>query len=82
MGLDGYQGKRVNLNVDKSFIPLDSTSCEFGQWFHTYAQHLSKFDSIGSFINRIEEHHNALHETYAHIYTIFFVLPEQRSLLA
>ena len=80
-GLDGYQGKKVDLNVDKSFIPLDSSSCQFGQWFDTYAIHLAKFDSIGRFINRIEEHHNALHETYANIYSIFFVMPEKRSLL-
>ena len=80
-GLDDYQGKRVNLNVDKSFISLESSSSEFGQWFYTYGQYLSKFDSIGRFINRIEEHHNAVHESYAHIYTIFFVEPEQRSLL-
>ncbi len=80
-GLDGYQGKKVNLNVDKTFIPLDSTSCKFGQWFDTYAVQLAKFDSIGRFINRIEEHHNALHDTYAKIYEIFFILPEKRSIL-
>ena len=80
-GLDGYQGKKVSLNVDKTFIPLDSSSCQFGQWFDTYAQQLAKFDSIGRFINRIEEHHNALHTTYSHIYSIFFVLPEKRSIL-
>jgi len=80
-GLAGYQGKRVDLNVDKTFIALDGSSCEFGKWFHTYAQHLSKFESIGRFIQRIEEHHNALHETYSYIYTIFFVVPEQRSFL-
>jgi hypothetical protein len=80
-GLDGYQGKKVDLKVDKTFIPLDSSSCAFGQWFDTYAVQLAKFDSIGRFINRIEEHHNALHTTYAHIYSIFFVLPEKRSLI-
>lgn len=80
-GLDGYQGKKVSLNVDKTFIPLDSASCQFGQWFNTYATQLAKFNSIGNFVNRIEEHHNALHATYAHIYSIFFVLPEKRSIL-
>jgi len=80
-GLDGYQGKKVTLNVDKTFIPLDSSSCQFGQWFDTNAHKLEKFDSIGRFINRIEAHHNALHATYAKIYSIFFVLPEKRSLL-
>lgn len=80
-GLDGYQGKKVTLNVDKTFIPLNSSSCAFGKWFNTYAEHLAKFDSIGRFINRIEEHHNTLHETYAHIYSIFFIIPEKRSII-
>jgi len=80
-GLDGYQGKKVNLDVDKTFIPLDSSSCKFGQWFDKYAEHLSKFGSIGRFVNRIEEHHNALHATYSHIYSIFFIVPEKRSII-
>ena len=80
-GLNGYQGKQVDLNVDKSFLPLDSSSCSFGKWFHDFAVHLSKFDSIGRFIHRIEEHHNTLHETYEKIYFIFFVKPEQKSFL-
>jgi hypothetical protein len=80
-GLDGYQGKKVDFNVDETFIPLDSSACQFGQWFDTYATYLAKFDSIGRFINRIEEHHNALHTTYSHIYSIFFVVPKKRSLL-
>ena len=80
-GLDGYQGKKVDLNVDKTFIPLDSSSCQFGQWFDAYAIHLAKFGSIGRFINRIEEHHNALHTTYASIYSIFFIVPAKRSFI-
>jgi len=80
-GLDGYQGKKVDLKVDKTFIPLDSSACKFGQWFDRYSEHLAKFNSIGRFINRIEEHHNALHATYSHIYSIFFVLPQKRSIL-
>ena len=52
-GLDGYQGKKVDLKVDKTFIPLDSASCKFGQWFDTYAVHLAKFDSIGRFIKAL-----------------------------
>jgi len=80
-GYDGFRGNKVDVSVDKSFIPLDSSECEFGKWFDTYAVKLAKYDSIGRFINRIEEHHNALHETYAHIYSVFFVLPEKRSFL-
>ena len=80
-GYDGFQGKKVDISVDKSFIPLDSSECKFGKWFDIYAVELSKYESIGRFVNRIEEHHNALHETYAHIYSVFFIIPEKRSLL-
>lgn len=80
-GLDGYQGKKVDLNVDKTFISLDSSACLFGQWFDTHAIQLTKFNSVGRFIDRIEEHHNILHETYAKIYKIFFIVPEERSIL-
>jgi len=80
-GIHGYKGERVDLNVDKTFIPLDSTSCEFGKWFEHFCIPLSKIDSIGKFTQRIEEHHNALHETYEAIYFIYFVKPEQKSFL-
>ena len=80
-GLNGYQGKKVYLDVDKTFVPLDSSSCEFGEWFDNFAIHLSKFDSIGSFVERIKVHHEAVHETYEKIYFIFFVKPEQKSFI-
>ncbi len=80
-GIDGYQGKKVALTIDSTFIALDSSASEFGIWFNTYGLHLSKFDTIGRFIDRIEEHHTAVHNTYAYIYTIFFVRPQKRSLL-
>ena len=80
-GIHGYKGEMVDLNVDKTFIPLSSTSCEFGKWFEHFCIPLSKIDSIGNFTHRIEEHHNTLHETYEAIYFIFFVKPEQKSFL-
>lgn len=80
-GLDGYKGEKVPMEVDKTFIPLESSRCHFGQWFNAYGIHLAKFHTIGKFIRRIEEHHNAVHEIYSKIYTIFFVLPEQRTKL-
>jgi hypothetical protein len=80
-GMDGYKGQKVELNVDKSYIPLDSSHCEFGKWFENFAIHLASFDTIGKFIHRIEEHHNAVHKTYEKIYYIFFVKPEKRSIL-
>ena len=80
-GIDGYQGKKVALTVDSTFITLDSATSEFGIWFNTYGIHLSKFGTIGRFVDRIEEHHEALHNTYTNIYTIFFVKPQKRSLI-
>ena len=79
-GLQGYQGKRVDIVVDESFIALDPSFCEFGIWFNAHAFHLSKIPSVGGFVSRIEEHHQQLHETYASIYAIFFVTPKNRSL--
>lgn len=78
-GLDGYQGKKVDLNVDKTYIPLDASSCEFGKWFNSHSFHLGSIPSIGKFITRIDEHHIQLHKTYENIYTLFFVMPENRS---
>lgn len=80
-GLDGFRGKKVIFNVDKTFIPLESSSCEFGQWFNSHSIHLAKIPSVGNFVQRIEQHHDQLHETYAKIYAIFFVIPHNRSLI-
>lgn len=80
-GLNGFQGKTIDMNVDKTFIPLNNSSCQFSQWFNAYESHLSKFNSIGRFMDRIKVHHEALHNTYEHIYTIFFVVPQKRSII-
>jgi hypothetical protein len=80
-GLNGYKGKTYLNNVDESYIPLDSSSCQFGQWFNKHIQYLQKLDKIGRFVERIEEHHNQIHETYHEIYIIFFILPKKRSFL-
>ena len=80
-GLDGYRGHKVDLNVDKTFIPLTSDTCEFGLWFNSHSPYLRKLPSIGEFVTRIEEHHERLHDTYQHIYDIFFEMPNRRSLL-
>jgi hypothetical protein len=80
-GLDGYRGRKVPLNVDKTFIPLDSNRCEFGQWFNSYALFLSKFDLLKQQIEKIDEYHNAIHDAYFHIYTIFFITPYRRPLI-
>ena len=81
-GLEGPSGIRSTLlEVDKSYIPLDSSECEFGTWLDAQYSTLYAFKSIGKFMHRIEEHHNQLHDTYRHIYTIFFIAPKSRSFL-
>lgn len=80
-GIDGFRGKKVAIDVDKNFIPLDSSSCVFGKWWNRYSFSISQLKGIDNISNRIEEHHDRLHDTYASIYHIFFVLPEKRSLL-
>jgi hypothetical protein len=80
-GLDGFRGQKVEYKVDKTFIPLSSSECQFGLWFNAHTEHLAKIENIGRFVNRIEEHHNQLHKTYSDIYSIFFEKPQKRSLL-
>jgi len=69
------------LPVDKEFIPLESTDCAFGEWFYNHGVKLKLIPSIGNLVNRIEHHHNDLHDAYTDIYKIFFVMPTKRSLL-
>jgi len=71
-----------DLPVDKEFIPLEATTCGFGQWLYkgsgSELRSLEKFKYI---IEQIEFHHDNLHELYSNIYKIYFVMPEKRSLL-
>jgi len=80
-GIDGFRGEKVAIDVDKNYIPLDSSSCVFGRWWNDYSFTISQLKGIDNLSNRIEEHHDRLHDTYASIYHIFFVRPEKRSLL-
>lgn len=80
-GIDGFRGEKVAIDVDKNYIPLDSSSCVFGKWWNDYSFTISQLKGIDNLSNRIEEHHDRLHDTYASIYHIFFVRPEKRSLL-
>jgi hypothetical protein len=70
------------LPVDKEFIPLESTTCGFGKWLYgEVGQKLRLEEEFKSIIEQIEFHHDNLHDVYGEIYKIFFVMPEQRSLL-
>ncbi|HFU77872.1 MAG TPA: hypothetical protein ENK98_04500 [Epsilonproteobacteria bacterium] len=69
------------LPVDKEFIPLEATSCGFGLWVYSEGAKLRLVPSIDNLMNRIEHHHNDLHDAYMDIYKIFFIMPQQRSIL-
>ncbi len=70
------------LPVDKAFIPLEPTTCGFGQWLYgPVGEKLRLNPAYRGIIEQIEHYHDRLHDTYGQIYKYFFVLPEQRSLL-
>jgi len=69
------------LPVDKNFIPLEATSCGFGKWLYSTGSKLRTDEKFKYLIEQIEFHHDNLHETYMSIYKIYFVMPENRSLI-
>ena len=69
------------LPINKDFIPLEATSCHFGKWFYTEGMYLKNIESTRKLIQEIEIEHDKLHESYKNIYKIFFIIPEQKSLL-
>jgi hypothetical protein len=69
------------LPVDKEFIPLEATECGFGKWLYTIGSDLRSDETFKYLIEQIEFHHDNLHSTYMSIYKIYFLVPENRSLL-
>lgn len=69
------------LPVDKEFIPLEPTSCGFGKWLYSQGSELRTFEATKFIVEEIEHHHDDLHDAYGEIYKIFFIVPENRSLL-
>ena len=70
------------LPVDQSFIPLDPTECGFGRWLYSdMGQRLRLLKEYRSLIEQIEFYHDKLHDIYRKIYKIYFVIPNERSLL-
>ena len=68
--------------VDKEFIPLESTSCVFGKWLYEGSgMQLRINEEFKEIIEQIEFYHDALHDNYAKIYQLYFIMPEKRSLL-
>ena len=69
------------LPVEKQFIPLEPTSCEFGKWFYSQGSQLRTLDSLKEILSGIEKQHDKLHDIYGKIYTIYFLTPHKRTLL-
>jgi len=69
------------LPVDKDFIPAQATDCDFGRWLYFEGAKLRSIPSVTKIIDSLEHHHNELHMSYMHIYNIYFVLPNERSIL-
>ena len=69
------------LPVEKEFIPLEPTSCAFGQWFYSQGSQLRTLDSLRDILEKIEKYHDELHDTYGKIYKIYFMMPQNRSFL-
>jgi len=61
------------FDVKEDAIPLDSTTCKFGQWFYSDGQKLRTLqESSSDNWNRIEEHHIQIHDIYLNIFKIFY----------
>jgi hypothetical protein len=69
------------LPVDKEFIPLHPTSCIFGKWLYSKGDILKEISKTSNIMEELEKQHNEIHETYANIYKIFFLLPNNRSFI-
>ncbi len=57
--------------VNKEQIPLEVTSCDFGQWFYCDGQILLVIFSEES-IKKLENKHRELHDSYMKIFKIYF----------
>lgn len=70
------------LPVDKEFIPLVATSCGFGRWLYGQGTTLRTIEATKYIIEEIEHHHDDVHDAYAQIYNIYFIIPENKSFLS
>ena len=59
------------LPVQKEQIPVDCTSCKFGEWFYSDAQVLKRIPGMDC-LSEIEREHFNLHDVYMKIFKIYF----------
>ena len=70
------------MPVDIEFIPHEATKCGFGKWYYgLVGQTLKGFYTFTPTMENIEQCHGQLHKIYHEIYEIFFVKPNNRTLL-
>jgi len=70
------------LPVDKEFIPLEATTCGFGRWLYGQGTVLRTIEATRYIIEEIEHHHDDVHDAYAQIYNLYFIIPEKKSFLS
>ncbi len=62
-----------NLPLSEDMIPVDSTECSFGCWFHKEASRLKVLRGFEELVEEIDALHTKLHDIYIRIYKIYFV---------
>lgn len=61
------------FSIDEKAIPINSTECRFGQWFYSDAQKLNGLQNNPlECMHTIEALHFQLHDTYMHIFQIYY----------
>lgn len=60
-------------DVQEETIPVDATECNFGKWFYADGQMLNALSNNPlECMQKIESLHFDLHDTYLHIFNIYF----------
>ena len=61
------------VNIEEEAIPVDSTECKFGKWFYSDGQFLNGLSNNPlECMQSIEKLHFDLHDTYLHIFNVYF----------
>jgi len=70
------------FTINETSIPVNSTECQFGQWFYSEGQKLNDIrNNPISSMQEIESLHFKLHDVYLNIYKIYYDL-EKKSFLS
>ena len=66
------------FTINETSIPINSTECQFGQWFYSDGQRLNDIrnNPIES-MQEIESLHFKLHDVYLHIYKVYYDLEKK-----